>query len=191
MRGLTRSILFEAGDGCLISRGYELCWFVPMRGAGQNRERLREVFGQPPADAWSGLIVPRMTPFDNLDLRLATILPGYALLDATQQARDRGLVTARSGIGISTLINGGSFAYVHYRAVNPERTLYEFGACGHGPDGAETAAWLADQIAAWGIRREDRATFRACPAGTPRTPPSLERPPANRPWRTADQVSSG
>lgn len=193
VRGLTRSIAFEAESGYLADCGYELCGFVPMQGAGEHRERLvvlhddadkqvalrldvgqqadvgllRAALGEPGEDAWSGLTAGPGTPYDDLDLWLATFLPGYALLAATRQARDAGLVASWSPLGVSTLIDGGSFAYLQFRAVNAERTLFEFGARGHGPGAAGAAGKLVTEIQAWGARRGGRAAFRADPARTP------------------------
>lgn len=194
LRGLTRSIAFEPHNGHLASREYELCGFVPMQGTAEDRERLlilhdgegeqvglrlddgqqpdtvllRAAFGQPPVEAWSGLKVGPGTPFDDLDLWLATVLPGYALLTSTRQARDRGLVASWSPLGISTLIDDGTFAYLTIRPLNTERTLFEFGARGHGPDAAAAADRMASLIRTWGEEhRADRATFRACPVGIP------------------------
>ena len=115
VRGLTRSIAFDREDEHLVSRGYELCGFVPMRGAGENREELvllhgedvglrldsgqrvdgdalRKALQQPHVEAWTGTTVGGYEPFDDLDLWLATVLTDYALLTATPHARERGLV---------------------------------------------------------------------------------------------------
>jgi protein-L-isoaspartate(D-aspartate) O-methyltransferase len=194
MRGLTRSIAFDVEDGHLVSRGYELCGFVPMQGAGENRERLvvlhagdgeqvglrldgapridagplREAFVQPPIEAWSSLTMGRGMPYDDLDLWLATAIPDYALLATTREARDRGLVASWSPMGISTIIDGGSFAYLTIRPTSPERTLFEFGAHGHGPDAQRAADRLAAEIDAWNNSyRTARPTIRAHPAGIP------------------------
>src|SRR6185437_13434560 len=55
----------------------------------------------PAWQAWSGFQAGPGTPFDDLDLWLATALPGYAVLAATRQARDRGIVASSSPVGIS------------------------------------------------------------------------------------------
>ncbi len=194
IRGLTRSIAFQREDGHLASQGYELCGFVPMQGAGENRERLvvlhdgegeqvglrlddgqqvyadrlREAFSQPHTQAWSGMTMGPGMPYDDLDLWLATTLPDYALLATTKQARDRGLVASWSPLGISTLLDGDSFAYLTIRPISPERTLFEFGAYGYGPEARKAAGRLAAKIHTWGgDHRGDRAMFRAYPAGTP------------------------
>ncbi|WP_349307965.1 MULTISPECIES: methyltransferase domain-containing protein [unclassified Streptomyces] len=40
MRGLTRTVAFVREGDHLVSDGFELCGFVPMQGAGENRVRL-------------------------------------------------------------------------------------------------------------------------------------------------------
>jgi protein-L-isoaspartate(D-aspartate) O-methyltransferase len=125
VRGLTRSVALKRQDRSLIGISYELCGFVPMRGAaasGQQLAVLHDDDGEqvalrvddgPDADTralttalrgpawheWSGVLAAPGTPFDDLDLWLATVLPGYAVLVATRQARDQGIVASASPIG--------------------------------------------------------------------------------------------
>jgi protein-L-isoaspartate(D-aspartate) O-methyltransferase len=193
VRGLTRSVAFELRDGRLAGLSYELCGFVPMRGAGQSRQRLVVLHDHdaeqvalrlddgPEADGdglaaalrepgtlvWSGELAEPGTPFDDLDLWLATSLSGYAVLAATRQARDAGIVMSSFPIGVSAVIDSASFAYLTLRDVSGNRTRYEFGACGHGPAGEQAAGQMAEQMRAWGRQhRTSRALFRANPAGT-------------------------
>lgn len=190
-RGLTRSIVFEAEDGRLVSRGYEMCGFVPMQGAGENRvrlvllhgedvglrlddtqrvnaEALRQALRQPRAEVWSGATIGGYESWDQLDLWLATVLPDYALLTAKPSARDQGIVATASPMGTSTLLNGDSFAYRALRPLDAERTRFEFGAIGHGPDAHEAAQRLVEQIQTWDRdHRSDQARFEVHPAGTP------------------------
>jgi protein-L-isoaspartate(D-aspartate) O-methyltransferase len=196
VRGLTRSVAFRHANGHLTSLDYELCGFVPMRGAGESGQRLvllhedegeRVALRVDDADAdvgadvralaaalrglawqaWSGVTAGPGTPYDDLDLWLATALPGYAVLAATRQARDRGIVASSSPIGVSAVIDRASFAYLVLRDVSGNRTRYEFGAHGHGPDGQHAADLMAEQIRGWGEdHRHSRAEFRADPAGT-------------------------
>lgn len=132
VRGLTRSVAFQREDGYLVARDYEVCGFVPMQGAGARQERLivlhhgeseqvglrledgqadtgklRGVLTRPRTEAWSGVVMERGLPYDDLDLWLATALPNYALLATTRQARERGLVASWSPMGISTLLDSG------------------------------------------------------------------------------------
>ena len=100
--------------------------FVPMRGTAECKQRLvvlhdagdeqvalrlddgpdpdaavAAALRGPAWQAWSGFQAGPGTPFDDLDLWLATALPGYAVLAATRQARDRGIVASSSPVGIS------------------------------------------------------------------------------------------
>ncbi len=197
VRGLTRSVAFEQRDGYLAGLSYEQCGFVPMRGAAQSRQQLAVLqdegdeqvalrvddgpetdagalaaaLREPSVRAWSGVLAGPGTAYDDLDLWLATRLPGYAVLAATRQARDRGIVASASPIGVSAVIDRESFAYLALRDVSGNRTLYEFGAHGHGPAGQQAAQQVASQIRAWGEKhRGSRAIFRADPAGSPPAP---------------------
>ncbi|WP_093838413.1 methyltransferase, FxLD system [Streptomyces aidingensis] len=194
VRGLTRSVSFQAQGEVLVSTGYELCGFVPMQGSGEMRvqvavlhdekgaevglrlddeqeaevEQLREALKRPRAQAWSGVTIGGSVPFDDLDLWLATEVTDYALLAATPAARDRGLVASASPLGTSTLLYGDSFAYRAGRPVPGKEDLYEFGAYGHGPNAEKAAQRLVEKIQAWDREhRDDRPTFYAHPADTP------------------------
>ncbi len=196
VRGLNRSVGFQREGEHLVGRDYKVCGFVPMQGIGAKPERLVELHegeGEEVglrldderqvdvprlraalrglrAEAWSGMAMGIGMPYDDLDLWLATSLPGYALLAATRPARERGLVAASSPMGVSTLIDdaGASFAYLAIRPANAERTLFEFGAMGHGPDAQKTADRLCAKVQDWDRHyRGKRAEFRAHPASTP------------------------
>ncbi|WP_344018496.1 methyltransferase, FxLD system [Streptomyces luteireticuli] len=194
VRGLTRSIAFEREGDHLVSRDYELCGFVQMQGAGENQlqlavlhdvegeevalrldddqqvetARLREALGRPRAEAWSGVTLGGFEPWDQLELWLASAVPDFALLAAKRPARDKGIVATASPMGTATLINGASFAYRTTRPLNEERTTFELGAIGHGPDAQETAERLVEQIRVWDRdHRTDQARFEVHPAGTP------------------------
>lgn len=202
-RGVTRSVAFHREGPQLISRDYEVCGFVPMQGTGARQqrlvvlhevdeeqvglrvdnstqhmdpERLREALSQPRAEAWSELTMGAGESYEDLVLWLATTLPRYALLTATRQARDRGVVDSWSSAGVSAVLDesGESFAYLAIRPTSAERTLFEFGAVGHGPRAQETADLLSQEIRTWNREhRQQRAEFRAFPTMTP----SSELPP--------------
>lgn len=187
-------VLVRAGDH-LVSRGYELCGFVPMQGAGQQRERLvllhdapteevglrlddgdqvdvealRAALASPRQEMWSGVTVGGEEPTDNLDLWLATVLDGHARLTATIGARDKGIVASASPLGVGTLVAGGTFAYRTVRAVDDSRTRFELGAYGHGPAAAAAAASLVKEIRVWDQehRNGPGAHIEIHPAGTP------------------------
>ena len=202
LQGLTRSLALDLVGGHLVSRNYELCGFVPMQGAGENRMRsvlLHDAPGQeiglrfdgeppneaqvkelgaaltpPRAEVSSGVRIGGMESLDNLDLWLATVLPGFALLTATRGARESGIVASSSPIGTPTTVQGGSLAYRMSRPLDEDRTVFELGACGHGPDAKALADRVAEQIQTWDREhRDDRAAFEVYPASTTElAPPS-------------------
>lgn len=194
LRGLTRSVAFDRRDEHLVSCGYQLCGFVPMQGTGEDRERLvvlhdgdgeqvglrldggqevdeaavRESFLGQYTEIWSDVMVGRGVSYADLDLWLATTSRDYALLATTKQARERGVVASWSPLGVSTLMDGATFAYLVIRAEDAERTRFEFGARAYGPDASQVAERMAAQIATWGSgHRGDHATIRVFRAGTP------------------------
>lgn len=194
LRGLTRSVAFDHRGDHLVSDGYDLCGFVPMQGAGSDPyqllvlhddgddqvalridgdpvasgDPLRDAFATASTSCWSGVTVASGHAFDDLDLCLASAINDFAVLRATRSAREAGLVASWSMIGISTEIDdSGSFAYVTLRPTDTDKTLYEFGAVGHGPHAEALAKRLADRIATWDRDyRDSRATFTAWPSGT-------------------------
>nr|WP_261554278.1 methyltransferase, FxLD system [Frankia tisae] len=194
MRGLTRTVAFDLDGGRLVARDYQLCGFVPMQGAGESRTDLVLLHGvageevglrlddgqqveavalaralrQPRVERWSGVTVGGFEPFDNLDLWLATVLDGFVLLTGTVQARERGLVASVSPLGVATLADDDSFAYRTVRPTSEERTLFEFGVYGHGPNADALADRLVDQIRVWDRdHRRDQARIEAYPLTTP------------------------
>ncbi|OIV35637.1 methyltransferase, FxLD system [Mangrovactinospora gilvigrisea] len=193
-RGLTRSVAFRRDGELMASRDYEVCGFVSMRGEGavpqqlvvlrdgpDEAERvglrgeegvlldgpgLRTAFNSPRVEAWSGLTIGPGESYGDLELWLATVLDDHALLAATREARDRGLVASWSAMGVSTLLDGSSFAYLAIRPTTTERTAFEFGAIGHGPRAHQAAEQLAEAIAEWGRDHcGETAEFAAYPAG--------------------------
>jgi protein-L-isoaspartate(D-aspartate) O-methyltransferase len=193
-RGLTKSWALDRQGGHLVSRSCYPCAFVPMQGAGRHRawtvtldEAGVSLRGDEPADAdvdgaglagvlaaeraeaWSGVTAREGEHVAGLDLWLATI-PGQCMLTASQDAIDRGLAAPEWIGGMFALADGGSLAYLaRPRPVDDERTAFEFGACGHGPRGAELAERMAGQLRAWD--REHRhgpgPDLAVHPAGTP------------------------
>ncbi|GAT79544.1 protein-L-isoaspartate O-methyltransferase [Streptomyces sp. F-3] len=193
MRGMTRSIAFVRDGTRLVSDRVELCGFVPMQGAGENRMRLavlhdaageeialrlddhpdpdtralRDALSTPRAQTWSGVTVAGEESLEHLDLWLATALDNLPLMAAKPAARERGLVASASPIGVPTLVDGASFAYrTSRRTDHPDR--FELGAIGHGPQGKAVAERLAAEIRAWDRdHRGHRAHIEVHPAGTP------------------------
>ncbi|MGH3939406.1 MAG: methyltransferase, FxLD system [Pseudonocardiaceae bacterium] len=189
MRGLTRSIVFERADGYLVSRGYELCGFVPMQGVGANRERrvsldgdavslrvddglqvdadrLREALSQPRMEAWSQVTAGPGERFDGLHFWLAITLGQFGLLAARREAVDRGIVAHAWPLGIPTALEEGSFAYLTLRPLTPDKKRFEFGAYGHGPAARELAHQMIQHIQSWDGTSLN-ARIEAHPVGTP------------------------
>ncbi|MFJ2112963.1 MULTISPECIES: methyltransferase, FxLD system [unclassified Streptomyces] len=207
LRGLTWSVALQREEGRLVARDFEVCGFVPMRGAGARDEelvilhegegeevglrldegrvdveQLRKALSRPRTEAWSGVTLGLGLPSDGLELWLVSVLPEFALLAATRQARDRGVVASWSRRGVATLLDSatGSFAYLTMRPTGPERTDFEFGAVAHGPQAARTADRLIAEIQTWGREHRDqqaelRAYSVAAPGERPRVGQALER----------------
>lgn len=193
MRGMTRTIAFIRDGERLVSDGFELCGFVPMQGAGENRVRLaliHDTEGEeiglrldghpepntealsaalqtPRTTAWSGVTLAGDESSEHLDLWLTTTLDNLPLMAAKPTARQRGLVASASPLGVPTLVDGGSFAY---RTVRPtdDSDRFELGAIGHGLEGQKVAELLVEEIQAWDRdHRDHRAHIEVYPAGTP------------------------
>lgn len=193
MRGMTRTVAFVRDGERLVSDGFELCGFVPMQGAGENRmrlavlhdaegeeialrldghpepdtEALRAALRTPRAEAWSGVTLAGDESNEHLDLWLTTALDDLPLMAAKPAARQRGLVASASPLGVPTLVEGDSFAYRTVRPTNdPDR--YELGAIGHGPRARAVAERLVEEIRTWDRdHRTHRARIEVHPAGTP------------------------
>lgn len=193
MRGMTRTVAFVRDGERLVSDGFELCGFVPMQGAGENRmrlavlhdaegeeialrldghpepdtEALRAALRTPRAEAWSGVTLAGDESNEHLDLWLTTALDDLPLMAAKPAARRRGLVASASPLGVPTLVEGDSFAYRTVRPTNdPDR--YELGAIGHGPRARAVAERLVEEIRTWDRdHRAHRARIEVHPAGTP------------------------
>ena len=189
MRGLTRSVTLARDSGHLVAQSARVCGFVAMRGAGEHPERLLLLRGDeiglrfddgPPADpeplngaldtaraqAWTGVTVGRMEPFDSLYLWLATALDGFCLL-SVDPALDTGLVEPQYRRACPAAVEGGNVAYLALR--HQDENASEFGAHGYGPDGAGLAEAIAEQIRVWDRDHRDGLEPRLAvyPAGTP------------------------
>ncbi|MGW3075651.1 methyltransferase, FxLD system [Kitasatospora sp. NPDC001132] len=188
VRSLNRSVAFQLDSGSLVSRSIERAGFVAMQGAGAFGEEvvylhedtvalrvdngqqadgalLAAALKQPRVERWSGVTVGDQEPFDDLDMFLATTLPGFCLLMAHDSAVGAGIVQARPW-GSSAVFSGGTFAYVVLRQLGPDR--HEFGVYGHGPDAEHLAVRVVEQISAWDGRHRNGSApiITAYPAGT-------------------------
>jgi protein-L-isoaspartate(D-aspartate) O-methyltransferase len=175
MRGLTRSVTFGRVGGHLgdhlVGRSARVCGFVSMQGAGGHQERLLLLRGKeiglrfddgwptdpdllegslvtPRAEAWSGVTVGRVEPFDTLQLWLATALAGFCLL-AVDPKLDTGLVDPQNRIACPAVVDGGSFAYLTLRQHG--QGTFEFGTHAFGPKAHALAEAMAEQIRAWDL----------------------------------------
>lgn len=193
MRGMTRTVAFVRDGERLVSDGFELCGFVPMQGAGENRvrlvvlhdveeeevglrlddhpepdtEALRAALRTTRVEVWSGVTLAGDESKEHLDLWLTTVFDNLPLLIAKPAARACGLVASVSPLGIPTLVEGGNFAYRTVRSTeDPDR--FELGVIGHGPGAQEMADRMVEQIQVWDRKhRSHHAHIEVYPADTP------------------------
>jgi protein-L-isoaspartate(D-aspartate) O-methyltransferase len=192
MRGLSRSVTLVPEDDHLVSVGHEMAGFVPLQGAGARAERLVTLHGedvglrfdddqiadagalraalhQPRVEAWTGVSFADMEPFDGLFLWLATTLDQFCLLSRARTEAARELADPASPIATPTLVSQDSFAYVTFRELDPAGRRFEFGAYAHGPQAADLAATMAEQIRQWDRRHRNGAAAQISvhPAAVP------------------------
>jgi protein-L-isoaspartate(D-aspartate) O-methyltransferase len=192
MRSLTRSVCFEPDGARLVARDYHMCGFVPMQGAGEQRQpkvplagsevglmvdddaavdadRLQDALSSPRVERWSQVTFGGMEPFDDLELWLATTEPGYGFLSAKKPAIARGTVSPTYPWGATAIVDRDGFAYLTKRSINEEETEFEFGVYAHGPSADKLASRFCEHIRIWDRDRRHgpRAQIEAYPAGTP------------------------
>jgi protein-L-isoaspartate(D-aspartate) O-methyltransferase len=190
--GLTRSWALERRGNGLVSIDQLMCGFVAMQGAGAFRRayvpllpddlvglwrdednaaeagELTGVLSQPRAEAWSGVTIGPMVSFGDLDLWLATTVPGSCLITARQQAIDDGTVSLSWPHGTPALADGPTLAYrAKPRPVDGEDHLHEFGVVAHGPNAAAVAQSMAGHITAWDKAGRPSPRLAVLPTGTP------------------------
>jgi protein-L-isoaspartate(D-aspartate) O-methyltransferase len=190
-RGMTRSWVLEHRDGSLVSTDHLMSGFVPMRGAGEHRgasvplvgdgavglwqderdvivtEELDGVLNGPRTETWTGVTIAANASSADLDLWLATTLPGFCLMTARQEAIDDGTVNPSWRYGTPALADGPNLAYrAGPRPVDRPEGPSEFGAVGHGPDAARAARVIAEQISAWDDAGRPSPRLTVLPAGT-------------------------
>jgi len=171
VRGQTRAIAFDRVDEHLESRSTTLCGFVCMQGAGANYERLVPIRGdqvgvsfdedqevdahpydgvldQPPEHVWSGVVVNREEPMLDLNLWLATTLPGYCVLSG----EGPGVVAPTPRWGAAAVATRESVAYLTSRqARRAPASFIELGCIGHGPDAQDLIDRMVDQLRIWDV----------------------------------------
>lgn len=190
-KGMTRSWALDRQGGVLASQGHLTCGFVPMRGAGAHKgtdlpllpgdaaglwtdegeeidgTALAGVLGSPRAEAWTGVTAAAGQSFGDQDLWLATTVPGFCLITASQQAIDDGIVSLPWQYGTPAFTDGSTLAYrTRLRPYGDDGTLSEFGVFAHGPDAAQAAGLLAGQISAWDRAGRPAPRLWVYPAGT-------------------------
>jgi protein-L-isoaspartate(D-aspartate) O-methyltransferase len=189
--GITRSWALEHRNGALVSVDQLMCGFVPMQGAGAFRRayvpllpddvvglwqdedddtdtgELTGVLSQPRAETWSGVTIGLNESFADLDLWLATTMPGSCLMTARQKAIDDGTVALSWQHGTPALADGPNLAYrAKPRPLEGPGHLHEFGVVAHGPDAASVARTMTEHIYAWDQAGRPSPQLRALPAGT-------------------------
>jgi protein-L-isoaspartate(D-aspartate) O-methyltransferase len=190
--GMTRSWALQHQNGTLVSTGQLMCGFVPMQGAGAYRRayvpllpddavglwqdeddaadtaELTAVLSAPRAEAWTGVTIAPNVSFADLDLWLATTMPGSCLMTARQKAIDDGTVALSWQHGTPALADGPNLAYrAKPRPLDGPERLHEFGVVAHGPNAAAVARTMAEHISAWDEAGRPSPHLTILPAGTP------------------------
>jgi protein-L-isoaspartate(D-aspartate) O-methyltransferase len=191
MRGLGRTISFDLTGDHLVSRDHAMAGFVSVQGAGEHNERLVLLHGEdvglrideeghavdaeglstsllkPRVEAWTGVRFAGAEPFDGLFLWLATVFDDFCLISRQRTDAARALIDPASPNATPTILRGHSFAYLTFREVAADS--FEFGAYAHGPDAADLAEKMAEQIRVWDgeHRHGPGAQIAVYPAGTP------------------------
>lgn len=187
--GMSHSWALQRCGDHLISQSNHLCGFVPMQGAGASKGQsvalgdginlwlteshqnidgaaLQGVFSTERNEAASGVIVPDGRRVPDLDLWLATHLPGFAVMIAAQSAVDSGLVVPSWRFGTPTSVHGATLAYR-----GPLRQIataeFEHVVYAHGPDAASAAKQMAAQIRAWDHAGRPAPTLHVVPHDMP------------------------
>jgi protein-L-isoaspartate(D-aspartate) O-methyltransferase len=170
----------------LRGQDVRLCSFVPMQGAGAHTEpgfsvdggrvqvrldtapssdiaarlgKLAEATAEalrgPRVTLWSGVEFDHV---DQLDLWLATFVPGFAVLAAEQAVVDEGLLTGAVRAGAPASVTAGGFAYRTKRSMPEQPGRFETGVLAWGPAAEEVGATYLAVIQAWGRHREQGGT---------------------------------
>jgi protein-L-isoaspartate(D-aspartate) O-methyltransferase len=189
--GMTRSWALQRTGDHLISHSNLSCGFVPMQGAGASKGRevplgdgvnlwltethqdidgapLQGVFAAERHEASSGVIVPSGRRSSDLDLWLASHVPGFAVMIAQTSAIDSGLVDPSWQYGTPASVHGATLAY-RGRLRQVADAEFEYVSYAHGPDGARAADELAGQIRAWDRAGRPAPTLHVFPIDTPDT----------------------
>lgn len=191
--GMTRSWVLERQGSTLVSRDHQVCGFVAMQGVGAHQgtatplldasadhavglwqdeqntvraEALSGVLDQPRVEVWTGITVDAGARYSDQDLWLATSLPNFSLITASQQTLDDGVVVLPWQYGTPAFVDGPDLAY-RPKPRPLDGDVFEFGAFAHGPQAERTARRLADEIAAWDSAGRPSPRLSVHPTGTP------------------------
>jgi protein-L-isoaspartate(D-aspartate) O-methyltransferase len=193
VRGLTRSVALERGNGFWRSRSMIYCGFIPMRGAGycpESTVRLRddiEVFLRlddrqsadpealggalkyPACHTWLGVNATE-SELGHFEFWLAT-MDGFCRLLARGDAIEGLLVEPMYRWGSMAVFDQDTFAYLTMREAprgDDGTRIFELGVCAYGPQGEQLADRVTEQIRRWD--RHGRALtntwIEVHPAGT-------------------------
>ena len=129
---------------------------------------LTGVLAAPRTEAWTGVTIAPMVPVADLDLWLATTMPGCCLMTARQKAIDDGTVALSWQHGTPALAHGPNLAYrAKPRLLDGPERLHEFGVVAHGHDAVNVAQMMADHISAWDKAGRPSPHLTVLPAATP------------------------
>lgn len=127
------------------------------------------VFDQPRREVWTGATFAGMESLEWMYLWLTCALPGgLRSMPVEQTAIDSGRVTPmfRTGMAVP---GDGELAYLTKRPAGHDsegHELTETGVVGHGPDGGELAARVADEIRIWNSNFRHREVRFEIPNGS-------------------------
>lgn len=145
LRGsVSRSIVFERGDGRWRSSSSQMCTFMPLRGSADDARRtlaltadgavtlqthqdqavdpaaLADVLEKPRSEAWTGALFGAAESFEWLDLWLAFAIDNALSRMSTQRsAVGSGLVSPQFGWGAMATFDQGDLAYLTLRPAEP------------------------------------------------------------------------
>lgn len=129
---------------------------------------LEGVFSPPRVEVWSGATIGRFEPWATAQMWLATALSGFCRV-VIDRDRNTGLISppGRHTAAVAT-VSGSTLAYVTTRNTTDEDHV-EFDVHAYGPNAADLAEEVADQLRVWASEHRDGAgpQFRVDPVGTP------------------------
>nr|WP_307849374.1 methyltransferase, FxLD system [Micromonospora sp. HB375] len=193
MRGHTRCLTLVRDGEHLVATDAFVCGFVPMQGAGANPVTSHHLRGDdvtvfvddpvtealdlralpaaldgPRHDAWSPVTTSPATPFDTLQLWLASQPHPHGLLAVDRQrAAD---LAPQNWVACPALLTADSIAYLATRQLDD--TTWQFGAHGYGPHAAALTGRMLDLIGAWDRhhRHQPGPHIAVYPTGTASSP---------------------